>query len=83
MNEPTTNTIGKAETNGQAKSGRRKASQQDFAGLIDQAVQFRTAVHGLMQQSGCLVKALKQHRRKSKAIQNTLDSIKQLKSLGV
>jgi hypothetical protein len=89
MSEPT-NTNGKADTNGQAKpdttapkAPRRKASQQDIAGLIDQAVQFRTALHDLMQQSNGLVKALKQHRRQSKAIQNTLASIKQLKSLGV
>ena len=96
MSEPTTNTTGKAasngkaETNGQAKTdttspktSRRKPSQQDLAALIDQAVQFRTALHGLMQQSSGLVKALKQHRRQNKAIQTTLASLKQLKTLGV
>jgi hypothetical protein len=81
-------TNGHAKTNGQAnatssKSGRRKVSQQDIAGLIEQAVQFRTALHNMVQQSSGLVKALKQHRRKSRAIQNTLDSLKQLKTLGV
>ena len=59
------------------------AVTQDIAALIDQAVEFRTALHNLMQQSTGLVKALKQHRRQSKAIQNTLASIKQLKTLGV
>ena len=90
MSEPTTNTTAKAATNGQAKTDttalkapRRKASQQDLAGLINQAVQFRTALHGLMQEANGLVKALKQQRRQNKAIQNTLASIKQLKSLGV
>ena len=65
------------------KASRRKASQQDLAALIDQAVEFRTALHGLMQEANGLVKALKQHRRKNKAIQTTLDSLKQLKTLGV
>ena len=89
MSEPT-NTTSKASTNGQTKTdtttpkaSRRKASQQDLAALIDQAVQFRTALHNLMHQSGGLVKALKQHRRQNKVIQNTLDSLKQLKTLGV
>ena len=90
MSEPTTNTTGKAASNGQAKTdttspkaSRRKASQQDLAALIDQATEFRTALHTLVQQSNGLVKALKQHRRQNKAIQNTLDSLKQLKTLGV
>ncbi len=90
MSEPTTATTGKAASNGQAKSetttpkvSRRKASQHDITGLIDQALKFRTALHDLMHQSTGLVKALKQHRRQSKAIQNTLASLKQLKTLGV
>jgi hypothetical protein len=100
MSEPTTNTTGKAASNGKAetqastngqaktdttspKASRRKASQQDLAALIDQAVKFRTALHDLMHESSGLVKALKQHRRQNKAIQNTLASLKQLKTLGV
>ena len=88
MSEPTNNTNGKATTNGQAKSdtakaSRRKASQQDISGLIEQAVQFRSALHTLVQQSNGLVKALKQHRRQNKVIQTTLESLKQLKTLGV
>ena len=90
MSEPTTNTTGKAASNGQAKTdttapkaSRRKASQQDLAALIDQAVKFRTALHDLMHESSGLVKSLKQHRRQNKAIQNTLASLKQLKTLGV
>jgi hypothetical protein len=62
---------------------RRKANQQDLAALIDQAVQFRSALHTLVQQSNGLVKALKQHKRQSRAIQSTLASLKQLQSLGV
>ena len=88
MSEPTTSTNDKAASQAKTdttapKASRRKGSQQDIAGLIDQAVEFRTALHGLMQEANGLVKALKQHRRQSKAIQNTLASLKQLKSLGV
>lgn len=66
-----------------AKPARRKAGQQDITGLIEQAVQFRTVLRDLMQQSSGLVKALKQHRRQSKVIRTTLESLKQLKTLGV
>jgi hypothetical protein len=41
------------------------------------------APHNLVQQSSGLVKALKQHRRGNLAIENTLDLLKQLKTLDV
>jgi len=81
MSEPTNTTSQPDTTN--PKAPRRKARQQDLAALIDQAAQFRSALHNLVQQSAGLVKALKQHRRQNRVIQNTLDSIKQLKTLGV
>ncbi len=75
---------GHAKTNGQArKATGRKAELQDAAALIAQAEKFRSALHDLMHQANGLVKALKQHRRQSRAIQSTLDSIRQLKGLGV
>jgi hypothetical protein len=75
---------GHAKTNGQArKATGRKAELQDSAALIAQAEKFRTALHDLMHQANGLVKSLKQHRRQSRAIQSTLDSIRQLKGLGV
>ena len=92
MSETTTNTNGKAvgpvETNGKAetssrKTSSRKAAQQDLAALIEQAEKLRTAAHDLMYQAGGLVKGLKQHRRQSRAIQNTLASLRTLKTLGV
>ena len=88
VNETTTNTNGKAATNGQAKTdtgnrkaSRRKAGQQDLLKLIDHAIKFRTALHDLLHESADLVKALKQHRRQSKAIQNALSTISQVKTL--
>jgi hypothetical protein len=82
VSEPITNHNGHAtKTNGQVC--RSKASQQDIAGLIEQAEKLRTALHDLMCQASGLVKALKQHRRQSRAVQNTLASLRQLKTLGV
>jgi hypothetical protein len=90
VSEPIANTNGKATSNGQArtetatsKSSRHKAKQQDIAALIDQAIKFRTAAHDLMHEAGELAKALKQHRRQSRAVQQTLDQIRTLKGLGV
>ena len=86
MSDTTPNTTTKPATNTDTpkkRVSRRKANQQDLAALIDQAVQFRSALHSLVQQSNTLVKALKQHKRQNKAIRSTLASLKQLQSLGV
>ena len=73
-----------AKTNGQArKVSSRKPGSNDSTALIEQAEKLRTAAHNLMHEASGLVKALKQHRRQSRAIQNTLASLKQLKTLGV
>jgi hypothetical protein len=61
----------------------QKASRQDTGALIEQAIKFRSSLHDLMHEAGDLVKALKQHRRQSKAVETTLASLKQLQSLGV
>ena len=75
---------GHAKVNGQTrKATGRKAELQDAAALIEQAEKLRTAVHDLMHQANGLVKALKQHRRQSRAVQQTLDQIRTLKGLGV
>ena len=51
--------------------------------LIEQATKLRSALHDRTHEAAELVRALKQHRRQSKAVETTLASIKQLKSLGV
>jgi hypothetical protein len=72
------------KSNRQPRKGTRpKAGDQGINGLIEQAEKLRTALHDLSSQAGGLVKALKQHRRESRAIQSTLESIRQLKGLGV
>jgi hypothetical protein len=90
MKEPTTNTNGHvlgnghAKVNGQARqTGTSKASQPEIAALIEQAQKLRTALHDLMYEASNLVKALKAHRRQTRAVQSTLASLRQLKGLGV
>jgi len=82
------NTSGHAQANGHAprtngQVRKPKTSQHDIGSLIEQAVKLRTALHDRMQEAGELVKALKQHRRQSRAVQQTLDQIRTLKTLGV
>jgi uncharacterized protein YlxW (UPF0749 family) len=75
---------GQAEANGQSrKAVPHKARQQDITHLVEQAERLRTSLHNLLHETSGLVKALKQHRRQSRAIQHTLASLKQLKTLGV
>ena len=73
-----------ANRNGQArKTTGGKPDLHDTAALIEQAEKLRTTAHDLMYEASGLVKALKQHRRQSRAIQSTLASLRQLKDLGV
>lgn len=89
VSEPIANTNGKAASNGQARAdtanGRpnRRKQARDIDGLIDQAIKLRTALHDRAHEAAELVKALKHHRRKSRTVQKTLDSLKQLKGLAV
>jgi hypothetical protein len=84
VSEPTNNTDVQTESNGKPrKISRRKAALQDLAALIQQAEQLRVAQRENLVQTNALLKGLKQHRRQNRAIQNTLDSLKQLKTLGV
>jgi len=86
MSEPNNSAASSTEGTGQAsprKVSRRKAALQDLAGLIKQAETMRSALRENLVQTNALLKGLKQHRRHNKAIQNTLESIKQLKTLGV
>ena len=94
MSQPTNNSNGNgngqppangqaARTNGQARRIGRKPSREDVAGLIRQAEATRTVLRDALVKTNELVKALKQHGRRNRAIQNTLASLRQLKTLGV
>ena len=72
------------KTNGRTrKAAGRKSEQHDTTALIEQAEKLRTVLHDVLLKANDLVKALKQHQRQNRAIQSTLDSIRQLKGLGV
>ena len=73
-----------AKSNGHArKTTSGKGGQQDIGGLIQQAESLRTSLRDTLLKTNALVKGLKQHRRQSRAVQNTLASLRQLKGLGV
>jgi hypothetical protein len=79
-----TPTNGKAKTNGQVRrTAPRKAGQQDLAGLIQQAEVLRTALRDTLVKTHELLKCLKQHRRHSRVVQQTIAQLRTLKTLGV
>jgi hypothetical protein len=85
---PTSSTVSAnghaTKTNGRArKAAGRKSEQHDTTALIEQAEELRTVLHDVLLKTNDLVKALKQHQRQNRVIQSTLDSIRQLKGLGV
>ena len=97
MPQPASDDNGHAKSNGQTKSNgqsksnaqpghkaRHKADQQQgIDALIEQAEQLRTAQRENLVRTNDLVKALKRHRRQSRIVQNTLASLRQLKTIGV
>ncbi len=84
MSEPTTPQNGDAKANGQApRASRRKASRQDLAALIQQAESLRTTLKEALSKTTGLIKSLKQHRRQSRIVASTLESLRQLKTMGV
>jgi hypothetical protein len=76
-------TNGHAKTNGQARNGTARKTGQDIDGLIRQAEALRSAQRDNLVKTNELLKALKRHRRQSRALQNTIASLRQLKTLGV
>jgi hypothetical protein len=71
------------KTNGQTRRNTPKVGQQDLAGLIQQAETLRTVLRETLVKTNELLKGLKRHRRQSRALQNTIASLRQLKGLGV
>ena len=63
------------------KTHKSKSGQHNLAKLIDDAVKLRTSLHDLLHDSAELVKSLKQQRRANKAVQQTLNQIRTLKTL--
>jgi hypothetical protein len=74
---------GHTSTNGQARYGAARKTGQDIDSLIRQAEALRTAHRDSLVKANELLKALKRHRRQSRALQTTIASLRQLKTLGV
>jgi hypothetical protein len=75
---------GQAGSNGHArKSVSRKVNLQEITALIEQAETLRTALRDLTLKTNELIRNLKRHRHKTKAIVQTLASLRQLKTIGV
>jgi hypothetical protein len=60
-----------------------KPPSEDFVGLIQETEVVRTALRDALGTINELLTSLKRHRQRSRALQNTLASLRQLKSLGV
>jgi hypothetical protein len=72
-----------AKTNGQARRAPRNTNREDIAGLIAQVEALRQSQREVLMKTNDLLKGLKRHRRTTRNIENTLASLRQLKTLGV
>ena len=76
-------TNGRTKHNGEARNGAARKPGQNIDGLIRQAEALRTSLRDTLLKNKDLLNALKQHRRQNRAVQSTLASLRQLKTLGV
>src|SRR3972149_3638177 len=90
VSESATAPNGQAKTSGPAASPRqapnkapRPPALREVPALIEQAEVLRTALRDLTLKTNELVKALKRHRHRSRAVAHTLASLRQLKGIGV
>jgi len=88
MSEPSPNANGhaaKAHANSNSPARKTNGAAEARSGdtLIEQAENLRDALRNLTLQANELVKSLKQHRRQNRAVQQTIASLRQLKTLGV
>ena len=74
---------GQNRVNGQARNGAARKPGQDIDGLIRQVEALRQAQRDAATKTHELLKGLKRHRRQTRAFQNTIASLRQLKGLGV
>ncbi len=84
MTEPSASVSGSLKANGKAhKVTSPKLPSEDIASLIQETEAVRTALRDALGKTNELLTSLKRHRQRSRALQNTLESLRQLKSLGV
>jgi hypothetical protein len=87
VKETDTNVAGGAQPQPQISTAatktrvRKPRTGKQEISLIDQAIDLRSTLYSLTQQANGLVKSLKEQRRQNKALRQTIDQIRSLKSL--
>ena len=84
MPQSTTNGNGKAKTNGQATTKATTTDKPDDQGvdvLIEQAEAVKASLRDSLTKTTELISALKLHRKKSKAVQSALVSLRRLQAI--
>ncbi len=75
---------GHTKTNGRAGNATtQRQSHQDTTGLIDRRETLRASLRDTLARTKALLTGPKRHRRQSRALENTIASLRQLKTLGV
>ena len=72
-----------SQSNGQTRKGTARKRGQDIDGLIRQAEALRSSLRDTLVKNNELLQGLKAHRRCNRVMQNTIASLRQLKTLGV
>ncbi len=70
----------KTNNNGHAKASEH--GNDGFAVLIEDAENLKASLRDSLSKTSELIAGLKRHRKQSKAVQSTLNSLRQLQSLG-
>jgi hypothetical protein len=83
ITEPAASASGPSKANGKATTAMpTKSPSEDFVDLIQETKVVRTALRDALGKTNELLTSLKRHRQRSRTLQNTLASLRQLKSLG-
>lgn len=90
LSEPTNNQNGETRSEGMTAAANRirrkakqRADQHEVGSLIEQAETLRTSLRDNLLKTSELIKGLKRHRQQSRIVQNTLASLRQIKTLNV
>ena len=82
MAKPTTNGNGHAKGNDRTQTPTvAKSNDQGFEVLIEQAEAVKVSLRDSLSKTGELISALKLHRKRSKLVQSTLQSLRRLQAV--
>lgn len=71
------------KTNNNSRTKAKEHGDNGFAALVEDAENLKTSLRDAISKANELIAGLKRHRKQSKAVQSTLNSLRQLQSLGV